>query len=91
MKKGSDRLSKKEIKKQLIDSLVYNENINTADLNKREDRVKDYEDAMNIIKEYEDIIKANKRNIKFSAYQEVKFLESLRKIENLKVLLDNLI
>ena len=60
MKKGSDRLSKKEIKKQLIDSLVYNENINTADLNKREDRVKDYEDAMNIIKEYEDIIKQTK-------------------------------
>ena len=86
MKKGSDRLSKKEIKKQLIDSLVYNENINTADLNKREDRVKDYEDAMNIIKEYEDIIKANKRNIMFSAYQEGKVFRKFKENRKFKSL-----
>ena len=86
MKKGSDRLSKKEIKKQLIDSLVYNENINTADLNKREDRVKDYEDAMNIIKEYEDIIKTNKRNIMFSAYQEGKVFRKFKENRKFKSL-----
>ena len=76
MKKRSDstiqssrRLSKKETKKQLIDSLVYDDKINTEDLNMRVNRVEDYEEAMNIIKEYEDIIKKNKKNIIFFAYQ----------------------
>ena len=86
MKKDSDRLSKKENKKQLIDSLVYNENINTADLNKREDRVKDYEDGMNIIKEYEDIIKTNKRNIMFSTYQEGKVFRKFKENRKFKSL-----
>ena len=49
-----------------------------------------YEEAMDIIKKYEDIIKANKSNIIFFAYQKVKFLENLREIENLNVLLNNL-
>ena len=31
-----------------------------------------------------------KKNIKFFAYQKVKFLENLRKIENLKILLNDL-
>ena len=49
-----------------------------------------YEEAMDIIKKYEDIIKSNKNNIIFFAYQKVKFLENLREIENLNVLLNNL-
>ena len=52
---------KEKIKKRLIDSFVYNENSTTEDLNMR--AKKDYEEAMNIIKEYEDIIKTNKKNI----------------------------
>ena len=48
-----------------MDSIVYNENINTEDLNERADRVEGYEEAVNIIKEYEDIIKTNKKNIIF--------------------------
>ena len=44
--------SKEEIKKRSIDSLVCNENINTEDLNERADKVKDYEEAINITKEY---------------------------------------
>ena len=90
MKKDSDRLSKEDIKKRLIVSLVYNENIITADLNKREDRVKGYEDAMDIIKEHEDIIKTNKRNIMFSAYQEGKVFRKFKENRKLKVLLNNL-
>ena len=48
------------------------------------------EEAMDIIKEYEDIIKTNKKNIIFFAYQQGKGVENLRKIENLKFLLNNL-
>ena len=67
-KQASTRLSKEEIKKKLMDSVVYNKNINTEDLNEWGNRVEDYEEAMGIIKEYEDIIKTNTKNIMFFAY-----------------------
>ena len=60
-KESSRRLSKEEIKKWLIESLVYNNNINTEDLNARADRVEGYEETTSIIKEYEDIIKAKRK------------------------------
>ena len=59
--KQSSRLSKEEIKKWLIDSLVYNENINTKNLNEHAGRAEGYEDTINIVKEYEDTIKTKKR------------------------------
>ena len=59
--KQSSRLSKEEIKKWLIDSLVYNENINAKNLNEHAGRAEGYEDTMNIVKEYEDTIKTKKR------------------------------
>ena len=60
-KQSSRRLSKEEIKKWLIESLVYNNNINTEDLNARADRLEGYEETTSIIKEYEDIIKAKRK------------------------------
>ena len=97
MEKDSDstkqswrRLSKEKFKKWLIDSLVYNENINTEDLNEQGYKVEDYEEAVDIIKEYEAIIKTNKKNLIFLVYQQGKNIENLRKIENSKVLLTDL-
>ena len=97
MEKDSDstkqswrRLSKEKFKKWLIDSLVYNENINTEDLNEQGYKVEDYEEAVDIIKEYEAIIKINKKNLIFFVYQQGKNIENLRKIENSKVLLTDL-
>ena len=52
-----------------MDSVVYNENIDREDLNERANIVKSYEGAMDIIKEYRDITKANKKNIAFFTYQ----------------------
>ena len=60
------------IKKRLMDSLVYNENIDTEDLNERANIVESSEEAMDIIKEYKYIIKTNKKNIIFYAYQQGK-------------------
>ena len=68
-KQSSRGLNKKEIKKQLIDSLVYNMNINTEDVNERVNRVEDYEEAISNVKEYEDMFKTNKKNILFFAYK----------------------
>ena len=70
--KQSSRLSKEKVKKRLIDSVDNNANINTEELNKCADRVKGYEEATNIIKEYREIIKTNKNNIVFIAYQQGK-------------------
>ena len=62
-----------------MDSLVYNENINTEDLNECAVRVEGYEKAVNIIKEYEDIIKTNKKNISFRTFKENTRFKSLVK------------
>ena len=57
-----------------MDSLVHNENIDTEDLNEGANivEVESYGKAMDIIKEYKDIIKENKKNITFFAYQQGK-------------------
>ena len=67
IKSSSRRLSKEETKKRLRESLVYNENINTKDLNEQANMVENCEEAIYIIKEYKDIIKRNKKNINFFA------------------------
>ena len=73
-----------------MDSLVCNENINTEDFNERANRVEVYEETVNIIIEYKDIIKTNKKEHNtFLHINQVKFLENLRKIDNLKVLLND--
>ena len=53
VKESSRRLSKEEIKKQLIDSFVYNENIDKEDLKAAVNTMEeDYQEAMNIIEGY---------------------------------------
>ena len=44
-----------------MDSLVHNENIATEYLNKQANIMESYDEAMDIIKEYKDIIKKTKR------------------------------
>ena len=86
--KQSSRLSKKEIKKRLIDSFACNENINTEDLNAPANRVKDNDEAMNIIKEYEGRIKTNKKNITFFAYQQGKVFRKFKENRKFKSLVE---
>ena len=63
MKQLSRRFSKEEIKKRLMDSLVYNENIDRESLNEQTNIVEIYEEAMDITKEYEAVIKTNKKDL----------------------------
>ena len=58
---SSRRPNKEQIKKQLLDSFVYNENIKKEDLSARVDPVEDCQEAMKIIEEYENTIKTNKK------------------------------
>ena len=57
------RLSKEEIKKQLLDSMVMDEVVEFDHLNKEAKEIQDPEKAAEIIKWYKDIIKTKKKEI----------------------------
>ena len=67
MKNGSGntiktrRLTKEEIKKQFIDSLINSEKVEIEDLNKQADEVEKSDEAAIIIKVYKDIIRTKKK------------------------------
>ena len=68
--KKAKRLSKEEIKKQLLDSMIIDEVAEFEDLNKEAKETKDPEKAAEIIKRYEDIIKTKKKGIINVAYHQ---------------------
>ena len=64
------RLSKEEIKKQLLDSIIIDEVLEFEDLNKEAEEIQDPEKAAEIIKRYEDIIKTKKKGTINVAYHQ---------------------
>ena len=65
------RISKEEIKKRLLDSMIIDENLEFDDLNKEAEReVQDPEKAAKIIKQYENIIKTKRKGIIKVAYHQ---------------------
>ena len=78
--KKTKRISKEQIKKQLLDSIIIDENLELDDLNKEAEEAKDPEKAAKIIKLYEDIIKTKRKGIIDVAYhQEQVFKRSKEK------------
>ena len=63
-------LSKEEIKKQLLDSMIIDEVAEFENLNKKAKEVQDPEEAAEIIKRYEDVIKIKKKKIINVAYHQ---------------------
>ena len=61
--KKTKGLSKEEIKKQLLKSMIIDEVVEFEDLNKEAKEIQDPEKAAEIIKRYEDIIKTKKKGI----------------------------
>ena len=61
--KKAKRLSKEEIKKQLLESMTIDETLELHDLNKEAEEIQDPEKAAEIIKWYEEIIKTKKKEI----------------------------
>ena len=86
-KQSSRRLSKEDIKKRLMHSLVNYENINTDGLNEQVNIVESYEEAIDIIKEDGGTIKANKKTIYFS-YQHGKGFKNFKENRNFKRLVE---
>ena len=75
--KKTRRLSKEEIKKQLIDSITINNIIKTEELNEKDEKVKKPEDAAPIIKQY-GISFAHKKNIMSIAYDQGKVFNQFK-------------
>ena len=72
------RLSKEEIKKQLLDSMIIDEVLEFEDLNKKAKEVQDLEKTVEIIKRYEDIIKMKKKGIINVAYHQGQVSKSFK-------------
>ena len=68
--KKAKRLSKDERRKQLLESMIIDENLKFDDLNKEAEEIQDPEKAAGIIKWYEDIIKTKKKGIIIVAFHQ---------------------
>ena len=68
--KKTRRLDKNEIKKQLIESIVNNDLVETDELNKKADKVEEPEDVTAVLKQLEDVIRTKKKGIIPIAYHQ---------------------
>ena len=83
MWKGSDvkktkRLTHEEIKRQLSESIVINDVIETKELNKLAEEVQDPEKAAKVIQEYENIIQTKKKGIIRITYHQGKVFKRFK-------------
>ena len=79
--KNTKQLSKNEIKKQLLESIIINEVVESEELNKEAEEIKEPEKAAKIIKQYEDIIKTKKKGIISIAYYQGKVFKRFKEKE----------
>ena len=79
--KKAKRLSKEEIKKQLLDSTIIDEVLAFEDLNKEAEEIEDPEKAAEIIKRYENNIKTNKKGIINVAYHQGQVMKRFKEKE----------
>ena len=85
------RISKEEIKKRLLDSMIIDENLEFDDLNKEAEEIQDPEKAAEIIKRYEDIIKTKKKGIINVAYHHGQVFKRFKEKEKFAKLVSELV
>ena len=73
-----------------MDSLVYNENIDRESLNEQTNIVEIYEEAMDIPKEYEAVIKTNKKDLILFKCQQDKVFWKFRENRKIKSLVEQI-
>ena len=88
--KKAKRLSKEEIKKQLLDSMIIDEVAEFEDLNKAAKEVQDLEKAAEIIKRYEDIIETKKKGIINVAFYQGEIFKRFKEREKFAKLVSEL-
>ena len=84
------RLSKEEIKKQLLDSMVTDEVVEFDHLNKEAKEIQDPEKAAEIIKWYKDIIKTKKKEIINVAFYQGQIFKRFKEKEKFAKLVNEL-
>ena len=80
--KKTKRLTNEEIKKQLTESIVINEVVDTEELNQKAEEVQGLEEATDVIKQYEDIIRTKKEGIINIAFHQGKVFKRFKDKEN---------
>ena len=72
------RYRKEKIRKQLIDTLIYNKKIETEDLNEKASNEEKSEDYVIIVRDYEEIIRTKKKNIVCNANHQGKIFQRFK-------------
>ena len=88
--KKAKRLSKGEIKKQLLESMIIDDVVEFGDLNKEAEEIQDPKKAAEIIKRYEDIIKTKKKGIINVAYHQGQVFKRFKEKEKFAKLFSEL-
>ena len=88
--KRAKRLSKGEIKKNLLDSMAIDDIVKFDDLNKEAEEVHHPEKAAKIIKRYEDIIKTKRKGIINVAYHQGQVFKRFKEKEKFAKLVSEL-
>ena len=88
--KKTKRLSKEEIKKQLLESMIIIEVEEFEDLNKEAKEIEDPEKAAEITKRYEGIVKTKKKGIISIAYHQEQVFKRFKEKEKFAKLVSEL-
>ena len=82
--KKTKHLEKNEIKKQLLDSKAINNAVEIEEVNERAEKIEKPEDAVHIIMEYEEVLRAKKRESLRLRIIKEKFSNALKKKRSFK-------
>ena len=88
--KNAKRPSKEKMKKQLLESMIIGKVLKSEDLNKEAEETQEPEEAAEVIKRYEDIIKTKKTGIITITYHQGKVFKRFKEKEKFVKLVNEL-
>ena len=88
--KKAKRLSKEKIRKQLLDSMIIDQNLEFDDLNKEAEEIQGPGKAAEIIRQYEDIINTKKKGIINVAFYQGQIFKRFKEKEKFAKLVNEL-
>ena len=85
------RPSKEEIKKQLLESVIVDEVVESDDLKKEVEKIREPDKAAEVIKRYEDVIRMKKKGIISIAYYQGKVFKRFKEKEKFVKLVSEIV